>query len=35
MGLFNKIKDMFSGTEKDEKKVLNEQVVEKDNNKGL
>ena len=34
MGLFNKIKDMFSGTEKDEKKFLNEQVVEKDNNKG-
>ena len=32
MGLFNKIKDMFSGTEKDEKKVSDEQVVEKNSN---
>ena len=32
MGLFNKIKDMFSGTEKGEKKVSDEQVVEKNSN---
>ncbi len=32
MGLFNKIKNMFSGSEKEEIKVSNEQVVEKDNN---
>ncbi len=32
MGLFNKIKNMFSGTEKDEKKVSDEQVVEKNSN---
>lgn len=32
MGLFNKIKNMFSGTEKGEKKVSDEQVVEKNSN---
>ena len=32
MGLFNKIKDMFSGTEKDDVKVSDEQVVEKNSN---
>ena len=32
MGLFNKIKNMFSGSEKEDVKVSNEQVVEKDNN---
>lgn len=32
MGLFNKIKNMFSGSEKEEIKVSNEQVVEKSNN---
>ena len=32
MGLFNKIKNMFSGTEKDDVKVFDEQVVEKNSN---
>ncbi len=32
MGLFNKIKNMFSGSEKEEKKVSDEQVVEKNSN---
>ena len=32
MGLFNKIKNMFSGTEKDDVKVSDEQVVEKNSN---
>lgn len=32
MGLFNKIKDMFSGTEKADVKVSDEQVVEKNSN---